>query len=38
MTIVSTVGYENPLVSDHSKILLTILVISGIIIVPANCG
>jgi hypothetical protein len=38
MTIVSTVGYENPLVSNHSKILLTILVISGIVIVPANCG
>jgi hypothetical protein len=38
MTTISTVGYGNLLEGKYSKLLLTMLVVAGIVIVPSNCA
>lgn len=38
LTTVSLVGYDNPLESPYIKVLLAILVVTGIIVVPSKCA
>ena len=38
MTTISTVGYGIPLEGKYSKLLVTLLVVTGIVIVPSNCA
>ncbi len=38
LTTVSTVGYENNLSSAYSKILLILLIVTGLFILPSKCA
>jgi hypothetical protein len=38
LTTVSTVGYENNLGSVYSKLILIILIVSGLFILPSKCA
>jgi hypothetical protein len=38
MTIVSTVGYENPFKSDYSKLIVSLIIIASVAIIPQLCS